>query len=797
MKKALFFLLLAINLFAINCGDFTGEFKTYNGHYYAITGNKMSFQNAKNFAQANNGYLAIPNTLAENNFIKGIVGSNNEAWIGIYDPNYTQSLCFTNNCYSTSRSRFKTVQGASLSYQNWDSIDVENQFMENDDTVNKMGKPLITTLGEHWALLSGNTGLWRDWGTHFFTGENPAIQKAMIEFDTKPTCYEAPSPITGEITGRVCNSQVWDTVMGVSDGTTAQCLSDVNNVEYCPQSLAQCGSSWDYDNGYSVSGVGTVTDYTNKISTTNIQNVSSTCQRSTEGLIPESPAGQWYSYVPAWAGSNGAGWQVYINKVGPTTYKIYYRLEAYYKWTSWRTAYAEEGTTFQDSYYNRGDYGGFRVDFKTAVFYGLHPKTLGQVAMGDLENMPVCKSCGLNLPATELTQTSLTNLGGMGWLLSTYLGGSTVYIELSSDKTRYFYKIQAGNGGMKTGTGTLSGTISDSSYYNDGKWDYSINFELTSSYIRIGQYGAYSQVYRFNDLVCFSNTSNCPANYIETTGSETSLGECKTNQNYTYYTYLCNSGYTPINSGGNTGKTDPNATTTNTLTSDLNSSTPPLNNCKKERFTCLANAQRPCALVDNKMQCSPFPCVGSSDFENLGTVEGQNDKNNSGWNNEGSCAGQLYIFNGEDKRCRLKDKFFGLTGGGCCDKDKVFMGLIACKDNEKILAKKKNNDLCHYVGQHCSKKLKFLGCIQTSESYCCFSSKLGRIIHEQGRPQLGISWGSGDSPNCRGFTPDEFQKLDFSKLDFTEFAKDIQTKTTNFNNIGGFVQNKVQNFFQQ
>ena len=130
----------------------------------------MSFQNAKNFAQANNGYLAIPNTLAENNFIKGIVGSNNEAWIGIYDPNYTQSLCFTNNCYSTSRSRFKTVQGTSLSLQNWDSTDIENQFMENDDTVDSMNKPIITLLGEHWTLLSGNTGLWRDWGTHFLTG---------------------------------------------------------------------------------------------------------------------------------------------------------------------------------------------------------------------------------------------------------------------------------------------------------------------------------------------------------------------------------------------------------------------------------------------------------------------------------------------------------------------------------------------------------------------------------------------------------------------------------------------------
>jgi conjugal transfer mating pair stabilization protein TraN len=685
MKRVIFFLLLAINLFAINCGDFTGEFKTYNGHYYAITGNKMSFQNAKNFAQANNGYLAVPNTLAENNFIKGIVGSNNEAWIGIYDPNYTQSLCFTNNCYSTSRSRFKTVQGTSLTFQNWDNTDIENQFMENDDTVDSMNKPIISLLGEHWALLSGNTGLWRDWGTHFFTGENPAIQKAMIEFDTKPTCYEAPSTVTGEITGRVCNSQVWDTILGVSDGTTAQCLSDVNNIEYCPQSLAQCGSSWDYENGYSVSNIGQVVDYTNKVSnTTTIYGISNNILQYRQQY---------------WTGGNDSGWLV-------------------------------------DSGWLNVDSNGYKVN--------------GNIN-GDWEKL-----------------------------------------RISNNILQYRQQYWTG--------GNDSGWLVDSGWLNVDSNGYKVNGNINGDWEKLRIIQTCSSGYTNNITNCKKTTTTlaCSSGYTETTGAETLKGQCKTNQNYTYYNYLCNnSGYTPINSGGNTGKTDPNASTTNTLTSDLNSSTPPLNNCKKERFTCLANAQRPCALVDNKMQCSPFPCVGSSDFENLGTVEGQNDKNNSGWNNEGSCAGQLYIFNGEDKRCRLKDKFFGLTGGGCCDKDKVFMGLIACKDNEKILAKKRNNDLCHYVGQYCSKKLKFLGCIQTSESYCCFSSKLGRIIHEQGRPQLGISWGSGDSPNCRGFTPDEFQKLDFSKLDFTEFAKDIQTKTTNFNNIGGFIQNKVQGFYQQ
>lgn len=39
----------------------------------------------------------------------------------------------------------------------------------------------------------------------------------------------------------------------------------------------------------------------------------------------------------------------------------------------------------------------------------------------------------------------------------------------------------------------------------------------------------------------------------------------------------------------------------------------------------------------------------------------------------------------KDNRCRSKDKFFGLTdgGGGCCDNDKVFIGLIPCKEDEK------------------------------------------------------------------------------------------------------------------
>jgi conjugal transfer mating pair stabilization protein TraN len=205
--------------------------------------------------------------------------------------------------------------------------------------------------------------------------------------------------------------------------------------------------------------------------------------------------------------------------------------------------------------------------------------------------------------------------------------------------------------------------------------------------------------------------------------------------------------------------------------------------------------------VDGKHQCSPFPCLGNSDLESLDTQVGASDKNNNGWSEDGSCSGQIYIFNGKGAKCRSWDMFFGLTGGGCCDKDKVAAGLVACKANEKLLAKKREQKQAHYVGNFCSKKLN-LGvtkiCIQKSDGYCTFNSSLARIIQEQGRAQLKISWGSGENPNCRGFTPEEFQKIDFSKIDLTEFVKDIQN-SVNANiikNLGTYVKDKVNSFYE-
>lgn len=104
----------------------------------------------------------------------------------------------------------------------------------------------------------------------------------------------------------------------------------------------------------------------------------------------------------------------------------------------------------------------------------------------------------------------------------------------------------------------------------------------------------------------------------------------------------------------------------------------------------------------------------------------------------------------------------------------------ACDEMDTATAISKASGYCHKVGTYCQKKVKFLGCVQMAEGHCCFNSKLARIIQEQGREQLtsfSDGWGKPESPNCRGFTPDEFQQLDFGEIDLNEYVDDL-TKDT-------------------
>ena len=72
----------------------------------------------------------------------------------------------------------------------------------------------------------------------------------------------------------------------------------------------------------------------------------------------------------------------------------------------------------------------------------------------------------------------------------------------------------------------------------------------------------------------------------------------------------------------------------------------------------------------------------------------------------------------------------------------IVQEMLSCEQKEQILALRRGQNLCHEVGSDCSKKLPVVKtCIERTKSYCCFNSRLAKIINEQGRAQIGKGWG--------------------------------------------------------
>ncbi|WP_084675830.1 conjugal transfer protein TraN [Candidatus Odyssella acanthamoebae] len=140
---------------------------------------------------------------------------------------------------------------------------------------------------------------------------------------------------------------------------------------------------------------------------------------------------------------------------------------------------------------------------------------------------------------------------------------------------------------------------------------------------------------------------------------------------------------------------------------------------------------------------------------------------------------KISIFKGEVKQCskhciNFKD---------CCGTGKGWgtdLGLSSCKAEEKQLVDLRRNNRCVMVGTYCAEK-KAGVCIRKKTSFCCFGSKLSRLIQEQGRGQLGLSWGDPKSPDCRGLKPEELSGLDFSKMNLSELYEGVQKNFTKKN----------------
>ena len=142
-----------------------------------------------------------------------------------------------------------------------------------------------------------------------------------------------------------------------------------------------------------------------------------------------------------------------------------------------------------------------------------------------------------------------------------------------------------------------------------------------------------------------------------------------------------------------------------------------------------------------------------------------------------ASGGEVSIFKGKRYRCDLN-----LAGfiQNCCRKKGLFSG--ACPASAKELrARRDDARACHYVGIH---KKKVLGItLKKRKVYCCFNSRMARVVHEQARGQLmekGLwdvrengGWGRAKNPFCGGMSAQQLQEIDFNAVDFSEIHADL------------------------
>ncbi len=161
----------------------------------------------------------------------------------------------------------------------------------------------------------------------------------------------------------------------------------------------------------------------------------------------------------------------------------------------------------------------------------------------------------------------------------------------------------------------------------------------------------------------------------------------------------------------------------------------------------------------------------------------------------------LSLFKGTRNTC--KSAVFGILN--CC-KGKAFplipgsqlLVALGCSREEILLHQRDATGLCHYVGSYCSDSV--LGvCVTKRKAYCCFESKLSRILQEQGRPQIGKPWASPKKETCLGFTIDEFARLDLSQMDFSEVYAEFQEAARLPEELStvAAVQQKITDYFTQ
>lgn len=154
---------------------------------------------------------------------------------------------------------------------------------------------------------------------------------------------------------------------------------------------------------------------------------------------------------------------------------------------------------------------------------------------------------------------------------------------------------------------------------------------------------------------------------------------------------------------------------------------------------------------------------------------------------------ELTVFSGERNTCNKK--IFGASN--CCSGSGVpLLTPWLCSSAEKQLDERDDKGLCHKVGSYCSDKVLGI-CVTSKDAYCCFGSKLSRILQEQGRQQINKPWAKPKDETCKGFTIEEFQRLDLSRMDFSEVYAEFMdaAKLPDEVSVMTDIQQKIQEYY--
>jgi Sec-independent protein translocase protein TatA len=131
---------------------------------------------------------------------------------------------------------------------------------------------------------------------------------------------------------------------------------------------------------------------------------------------------------------------------------------------------------------------------------------------------------------------------------------------------------------------------------------------------------------------------------------------------------------------------------------------------------------------------------------------------------------QINIFKGKAEQCR-KNNLIG-NFANCCNHKKSGWGshlnLAKCKIEQRVLMDKFNQGLCYFAGSHQEKSGPFGVMKKTYNNYCCFNSKLQKIIQQNAKQQLGIN-----ATDCSGINLAQLKNIDFSTIDVSEIASDL------------------------